>query len=235
MGSTSSDLQDSYTNQEFPIRLLKFKIEGKIVNLTYEVVNKSALSINVRLKEKNESSSSWYNNYEFNKIIEPLEKDIIDIQAKRTKNGLVFIEFDIEFGEDRIYDLLHKVKIKPYKNLTDNDLLKKMLGEWNFDKSMYRFGIIHYKKDNLYTLKVWRNKNKKDLLLDIDGTWNIEENKVFYKQNVTTSNNLVYINDFLRSGTKILNITRDTMLMEGKYNNIAIKEIYREIKLHKIN
>lgn len=176
----TSNLEDSYKREEFPVRFLKYELDGSIVKITYELINKSALPIKVTIKEKENEYAGWYKNYLYDKDVETLSKKIITIEALRTESGLIDIEFYIKYADDFIYDLLHTVKIEPYKEATDKLITKKLLGLWELDNKLPLSSIIEYKKDDIFELTTWTNKSHKKLLFTVNGKWSISNKKLIY-------------------------------------------------------
>ncbi len=110
----SSDFMDSYSDQEFPLRFIGYKRVGKIINISYEAINKSALPISVFIKSntdysKNEDESYWWFS---GKKIQPLSKEIITVKGLRPKIGIVKPKFNIRYGDEFIYGITNTVTVE---------------------------------------------------------------------------------------------------------------------------
>jgi len=230
-----SDLQESYSNQEFPFRLVKTNIEGNLVRLTYEVINKSALPIDVTIQEDHPSKEKyiWYNYFE-SKTIKSYSKNTITVEALRNEKSEIFMNFSIKFGEDFIVGILHKINIKPYTLLVDKELEKNMIGLWKLDENMSLYtSVIEYKSNGLYSIKTWTDSARKKLLFILNGNWWIEDNQIFYdEKNATNSifkekNKLLDIVKYnFENHSKVINITHSKVLMLNPKNRI--KKFIRE-------
>jgi len=207
----SSELSDSYSDEEFPIRFVSMKQNGKLIKVTYEIINKSALPINVTVQDtmvdyKKTSENKKWHNYREEKVIKPLSKDKIEIESLRSTSESIAFEFHIKFGTDFIYNLLHTISIEPFKKLTDEYKKSTIVGKWesNYGSTMYL--IENYKKDGKYEMYLWRDKFKNSLYQHTTGMWDVR-------------NGFIYINNMSR-GRKVL-----TFKSPDEIYNITNKEI----------
>ncbi len=122
---TSSDLVENYSKQEFPIRYLDQNISENIISFSFEVINKSSAPLEVILSTDDEYQilqSKTQGLYQFDSIIElnyinekvePLTKKRIVLKVKKKEQkDLVKLNLTMRHGEELIYDITKKIKIK---------------------------------------------------------------------------------------------------------------------------
>jgi len=203
----SSELRASYSDEEFPIRFVNMKQNGKLIKVTYEIINKSALPMEVSISDtsvdinKTPKNKKWHNFYE-RKVIQPLSKGIIEIEALRNSGKDINFEFYIKFGTNNIYNLLHTISIEPYKTLTDEYIKRTLVGKWESYIENKIFIIENYKENGNYEIYVWKDELKNELYQYTTGTWDIR-NGLIYMNNIS---NGIKILEF-KSPDEIYNIT----------------------------
>lgn len=119
---TSSDLAENYSKQEFPIRYIDQNITDKIITLTFEVINKSSTPIEITLSTNEEfqilqkpyisKARIIALNYT-DAVIAPLAKQSLVLLVKKKDNlEIVQVKLSIKHGEEFIYDITKKIKVK---------------------------------------------------------------------------------------------------------------------------
>lgn len=109
----SSDLRQSYSNNEFPI---KFISKSKTKNgylLNYEIYNKTATVLDVSASHpRNEKTKPIDLNYFSSTKIPPMSKGQIAVHQPPSSDGTdkISVEFSIKMGNEFIYDIFHDVK-----------------------------------------------------------------------------------------------------------------------------
>lgn len=117
-----SDLSDSYSNQEFPIRLLGVDIADKDIVLHYEVINKSAVPISVVLRDSKKLENEGRNDLPFKSIdVEPLEKEKISLIYPNLKQETLVLTSSINFGQKYIHGLTNTVDLNKYNKEKQKD------------------------------------------------------------------------------------------------------------------
>lgn len=108
-GYLSSDLSDSYSKQEFPIRLLSKTNNDKSINLSFEIINKSAIPLKINMFDglMQEEKSNYHTNFDFYKTteIKPMSSQKITFKLSKKKNP--YIKFSFESGSESIYGIKH--------------------------------------------------------------------------------------------------------------------------------
>lgn len=108
----NSDLSESYSRQEFPVRFMGQNVTLDAITLSYEVINKSSIPIEIYLSDLKKFDSE-NNSLPFESVeVAPLDKDILIIQYPNTNQKNIEIRGSISFGEEYIHGLKHKVHVK---------------------------------------------------------------------------------------------------------------------------
>lgn len=110
-----SDLSESYSNQEFPIRFLGVNVDDKNIIINYEVINKSSIPIEVNIRDSKKFESEPGNSLPFESIeVGPLEKKSLSIEYPNNNQENLELASSIDFGDEYIHGLLHKIDLKKY-------------------------------------------------------------------------------------------------------------------------
>ncbi len=193
----SSDLKDSYSDEEFPISFISMKENGKVVRITYEIINKSALPIKVRIQDTRaiyttESiKTNWHHSHD-EKTVQPLSKDTITIEGLRTDKDTLSFEFHIEFGTDTIYNLIHTIPIEPFKTMSNQEMREKIVGTWKNDTFTKYYRNEVFKKDGKYEIFIWDSKLKNKLFQHTKGKWYIKKGFIHIKDTKNLLKNITY-------------------------------------------
>lgn len=110
-----SDLSESYSDQEFPIRFLGVNVDDKKIFINYEVINKSSIPIEVNIRDSKKFEYEVDNSLPFKSIeVGPLEKKSLAIEYPNNNQENLELASSIDFGDEYIYGLVHKIDLKKY-------------------------------------------------------------------------------------------------------------------------
>jgi len=103
----NSDLRKSYSNQEFPIRFLRRKGDGKASLLEFEVYNKTALPLSVTANRKG-SPPGDISHY-VSMDLQPMSKQSFTVPSPEPSNGSqpAALTFTLKCGDDFLFGLLY--------------------------------------------------------------------------------------------------------------------------------
>lgn len=109
----TSDLSESYSNQEFPIRLLGVSTDSNKITVNYEVINKSALPIKVSITDSLFFQSEDRYGLPYASVdVEPLNKSSLSIEYPNEGQESIKLTASFKFGDEFIYGSVHVVNIK---------------------------------------------------------------------------------------------------------------------------
>jgi len=217
----ASDLSNSYSSQEFPIRHIETKIDGKLVRYKFEIINKTALPLKVfintmpNLEIKEYKNNNWYNYRESFKIA-TMSKKIVTVESLRDKNDSVNIKFTIEYGNEYIHSLIQKLQVKPWKKLTDNELKISLVGKWKFGKRRM-YGEVIYHSDSTYVSNLWFDLNKEKKHFMLKGKWNILNGTLYHKN--IEQHKIPYPKG-MKENTKVIDITKHRLVLNDEEDNL---------------
>ena len=111
----TSDLSESYSNQEFPIRFVGVDFENKKISIDYEVINKSSVPIEVVVRDSKKFEYELGNSLPFESVeVAPLEKRKVTIKYPNENQENLELASSINFGDEYIRGLVHKIDLKKY-------------------------------------------------------------------------------------------------------------------------
>lgn len=111
----SSNLSESYSDQEFPLRLLGVSIDPKKITIKYELVNKSALPIGVSVTDSQFFKVEERDGIPFSSVeVEPLEKGVLSVEYPNDGQELIRLTASFRFGDEFIHGSEQDVVIKKY-------------------------------------------------------------------------------------------------------------------------
>ncbi|CAM3869413.1 MULTISPECIES: hypothetical protein [Pseudoalteromonas] len=111
----TSDLSESYSNQEFPLRILGVSVDPKKIKIDYELINKSSLPISASVTDSlffkvKETDGMPYSSVE----VEPLEKGSLSIEYPNSGQERIEITASFRFGDEFIHGSVQEILIKKY-------------------------------------------------------------------------------------------------------------------------
>jgi hypothetical protein len=109
----ASDLSESYSSQEFPVRFLGVEVGKEKLLVNYEIINKSSLPINVNIRDSQYSNYDIKTGLPFESIdVDPMEKKNLTVEYSSNKQEFLKLNASIDFGDEYIYGLEHNIDIK---------------------------------------------------------------------------------------------------------------------------
>jgi hypothetical protein len=115
----TSDLSESYSNQEFPLRLIDVSVDSKKIEIKYEVINKSSLPLSVSVTDSLFFQTKEKDSFPFVSVdVAPLEKGSLSIEYPNQNQEHIELTASFRFGDEFIYGLVHKVGLKKYNKST---------------------------------------------------------------------------------------------------------------------
>lgn len=111
----TSDLSESYSNQEFPLRLVDVSVDSKKIEIKYEVINKSSLPFSVSVTDSLFFQVEERDGFPFVSIdVEPLEKGSLSIEYPNQNQEHIKLTASFRFGEEYIHGSVHKIDMTKY-------------------------------------------------------------------------------------------------------------------------
>jgi hypothetical protein len=217
----ASDFSHSYTYQEFPIRHIETKIDGKLAKYKFEIINKTALPLEVTINGmpnisiKEFKNNNWYNHYESVKIA-TMSKKIVTVDSLRQKNDFVNIQFIIRYGSEYIHGLIQKLQLKPWKKLSDDEITTRLTGKWKFSRTRM-YGEVEYNDDGTYVSNVWFDLNKEKKFFIHKGEWHILNTNLYH--NSIEQHKMPYSKG-MKKNTKVIDITKHRLVLNDEEDNL---------------
>lgn len=111
----ASDLSESYSNQEFPLRLLGVSVSADKIKINYEVINKSSLPISASITDSLFFQAEEKDGIPFSSIdVEPLEKGSLSIEYPNQNQEYIKLTAMFSFGDEFIPGSVQEIDIKKY-------------------------------------------------------------------------------------------------------------------------
>jgi len=217
----ASDLSHSYSSQEFPIRHIETKIDGKLVRYKFEIINKTALPLEItidgmpNIPTKEFGNNSWYNHYK-SVNISTMSKKIVTVESLRQKNDFVNIKFIIEYGNEFIHGLIQKLPLKPWKKLSDDEITTRISGKWKFSRTR-TYGEVVYNDDGTYVSNVWFDFNKEKKHFVHKGKWYIQNSNLYHD---SVEQHKMPYSKGMKENTKVIDITKHRLVLNDEEDNL---------------
>jgi hypothetical protein len=114
----ASDLSESYSDQEFPLRLLGVSVDPKKIKIDYELINKSSIPISASVTDLLFYQVEERDGMPFSSIdVEPLEKGRLSIEFPNNGQDSIKLTASFRFGDEFIYKFVHEIDMKKYNKL----------------------------------------------------------------------------------------------------------------------
>jgi hypothetical protein len=114
----ASSLSESYSDQEFPLRLLGVSVDPQKIKIDYELINKSSIPISASVTGLLFYQVEERDGMPFSSIdVEPLEKGRLSIEFPNDGQNSIKLTASFRFGDEFIYNFVHEIDMKKYNKL----------------------------------------------------------------------------------------------------------------------